>query len=91
MNKNLYRVNILKKISEVQNTLYEENIDCSAVYNNETLVGILTLRDLVIVNPNCIVKDVMTNRYTCIDWKEYIWKLKEVYDSIDRIDSIFDL
>lgn len=89
MNKNLYRVDILKKISEVQNTFYKENIDCSAVYNNETLVGILTLRDLVIANPNSIIKDVMTDRYTCIDYKEYIWKLKEIYDSIDGMDSIF--
>lgn len=89
MNKNLYKVDILKKIKEVQNIFYERNIDCSAVYNNERLVGALTLRDLVIANPNSVVEDVMTDRYTCIDYKEYIWKIKEIYDSIEAIDFIF--
>lgn len=31
----------------------------------------------------------MTDRYTCIDSKDYIWKVKEIYDSIEGIDTIF--
>ncbi|WP_242842418.1 GGDEF domain-containing protein [Clostridium tyrobutyricum] len=89
MNKNLYKVDRLKKIKEVQNIFYERNNDCSAVYNNERLVGVLTLRDLVIANPNSVVEDVMTDRYKCIDYKEYIWKIKEIFDSLEGIDFIF--
>lgn len=89
MDENFYKVDILKGIKEVQNIFYEKNIKYSAVYNNERLVGVLTLRELVIANPNSIVENVMTDRYTCIDCKSYIWKVKEIYDSIGGIDAIF--
>lgn len=47
-----------------------KKIECSDVYNNKELIGVLMLRDLIIANPNTIVEEVMTYRYTCID---YIW------------------
>lgn len=48
MEKNFYKVNKLKEVKEVKNIFYEKNIECSVVYNNEQLVGILTLRVLQI-------------------------------------------
>ncbi|NSB12309.1 diguanylate cyclase domain-containing protein [Clostridium beijerinckii] len=63
MNKNLYKVDILKKIKEVQNIFYERNIDCSAVYNNERLVGALTLRDLVIAD--ILRKNIKSDMFAC--------------------------
>lgn len=50
MDRNFYKVNRLKEVKEVKNIFYEKNIECSAVYNNEQLVGVLTLRDLAIAN-----------------------------------------
>ena len=78
MDKNFYKVDILKGIKEVQNIFYEKNIKYSAVYDNERLVGVLTLRELVIANPNSIVENVMTDRYTCIDCKSYIWLFEDI-------------
>lgn len=89
VDREIYRVDILDGARRIKNIFYEKNIECSAVYDNDKLVGVLTQKDLSIAHPNRIIADVMTDRYICTDTNTHIWKVKEIYDSNSEIDVIF--
>lgn len=89
IDKNFYKVDVLDGVKKVQEIFYQNNIECSAVYDKKKLVGVLTLRELGIANPNRIVADVMTNRYICVDSETSTWEIKNLFDFNQNIDVIF--
>ena len=91
ISKKFYKINILDGIRKIQHVFYEKNIECFPVYDNENLVGVLTEKELVIAHPNRIVEDVMTDKYVCIDYNAEVWKIKEIFDSNDKIDVVFQI
>ncbi len=89
IDKNFYKVDVLDGVKKVQEIFYQNNIECSAVYDKKKLVGVLTLRELGIANPNRIVADVMTNRYICVGSETSTWEIKNLFDFNQNIDVIF--
>jgi diguanylate cyclase (GGDEF)-like protein len=80
MDSNFIKVNILKGIRSIQDTMNERNIECCAAYDEENLVGIVTKKELIGVHPNRIVADVMTEKYVCVNYATSIWHIKEIFD-----------
>lgn len=89
VNRNLFKVNINDEIKKIKMIFYRENFDCAAVYDNENLVGVLTMRDLLVAPSDGKIMDIMTNRYLYTDCRNYVWKVKYIYDSRKELDVIF--
>lgn len=89
LDKNFHKVDVLDGVKKVQEIFYQNNIECSAVYDKKKLVGVLTLRELGIAHPNRIVADVMIDRYMCVGSKTYIWEIKNLFDLNQELDVIF--
>ncbi|WP_032122434.1 diguanylate cyclase domain-containing protein [Clostridium amazonitimonense] len=88
LDKNFYKIDVLDGVKKVQEIFYQNNIECSAVYDKKKLVGVLTLRELGIAHPNRIVADAMSNRYICVGSETYVWDIKKLFNSNEDIDVI---
>lgn len=88
VDKNFMKVNILNGVRRIQYAFYEKNVECFLAYDNETLVGIVTKKELIGAHPNRIVADVMCNRLISVDCYAHIWNVKEIFDLNKYIDIV---
>jgi len=89
ISENFLKVNIFDGVNRILNEFRENNVECFAACENENLVGVITNKELVGINPNRIVADVMTSEYECIDYDAPIWRTKEIFDCNSKINVIF--
>lgn len=80
MDKNFMKVDFLSGVRRIQDVFYERDTECFVVYDNETLVGVVTKKELIGAHPNRIIADVMSDKYICIDYCTYIWEIREIFD-----------
>ncbi|HHW48290.1 MAG TPA: diguanylate cyclase [Clostridiaceae bacterium] len=59
-------VNAVDSLYKAQSVMLKEEIDCLPVFENERLVGLLTLHDVINSNPNRIVIDAMRSNFALI-------------------------
>jgi diguanylate cyclase (GGDEF)-like protein len=89
LEKNFVKIDVLNGVRRVQNIFFEKNTECFAVYENERLVGIVTKKELIGAHPNRIIADVMSDKYTCVDFNSHIWNVREIFDLNKDIEIIF--
>lgn len=89
INNNFMKVDILNGVRRIQRIFDEKSIECFPVFEYDSLVGIVTKKELVSAHPNRIAADIMSNKYKCVSSDEFIWKSKEKFDLSDDIDNIF--
>jgi len=88
VDRNFMKVDILNGVRRVQDVFYEKNMECFLAYDNETLAGVVTKKELVGAHPNRIIADVMSNRYISVDCCTHIWNVKEIFDLNRYIDIV---
>jgi len=88
VDRNFMKVDILNGVRRIQDVFYEKNMECFLAYDNETLVGVVTKKELVGAHPNRIIADVMSNRFISVDCYTHIWNIKEIFDLNKYIDIV---
>ncbi len=86
--KNLMKVDILSGVRRIQNVFHKEGIECFAAYDNKSLAGVITKKELVGAHPNRIIADIMSGKYICVDCCTYIWEIRGIFDLDKDINII---
>lgn len=85
---NLKKVDILNGVRRIHNVFREEGIECFVAYDNNSLAGVITKKELVGAHPNRIIADIMSGKYICVDCCTYIWEIREIFDLNKDINII---
>lgn len=88
MDENFMKVDILDGVKRIQENFYEKNIECFVVFENKSVVGIITGKELVMTHPNRISADAMSKKLTCINASTTVWRAKEIFDYNKDIEII---
>jgi diguanylate cyclase (GGDEF)-like protein len=74
-------INAVDSLHKAQSVMMKEDIDCLPVFENERLIGLLTLHDIINSNPNRIVIDAMRSSFKSIAPDTTIVKAVEILES----------
>jgi len=74
------KVDVMNGVRRIQNVFREESIECFVAYDNESIAGVITKKELVGAHPNRIIADIMSGKYICVECCTYIWEIKEIFD-----------
>jgi len=80
LEKNLMKVDVLNGVRRILNVFHEEGIEYFVAYDNNSLAGVITKKELIGAHPNRIIADIMSGKYKCVDCCTYIWEIREIFD-----------
>jgi len=77
------KVDILNSVKNVIDLSLAHKQDYFPVFDEDTLVGIITYKELMNAHPNRIIADAMTEQYLSVSLDESIWDAKDILDNND--------
>jgi predicted transcriptional regulator len=72
------KVDILNSVKNVIDLSLAHKQDYFPVFDEDTLVGIITYKELMNAHPNRIIADAMTEQYLSVSLDESIWDAKDI-------------
>lgn len=86
--KNFMKVDVFSGVRRIQNVFHKEGTECFIAYDNRSLAGVITKKELVGAHPNRIIADSMSCKYICVDHCTFIWEIREIFNLDKDIDII---
>jgi len=88
MKTDFKKVDILNSVKNAIDLSLAHKQDYFPVFDEDTLVGIITYKELMNAHPNRIIADAMTEQYLSVSLDESIWDAKDIFDNNDT-DILF--
>lgn len=83
MLKNFKSIDLLEGVKVAQHLVVNKGIDFFPVFEEDSLIGILTYKHLIGVHSNRIVADAMSSKIISVSSSTPLWQAKEMFEKND--------
>ncbi len=80
MDKNFLTIQALDCVSVIRNLATENKLEYFPVYEDNSIIGVVTYKELIIAHPNRIAADAMTTDFVCIKAYMPVWEVKDLFE-----------